>query len=498
MKKNFIIALLMIHNCSMAQNQNSIWIFGDSAGVDFSNISNPVPVNSTMRGRGSCASISDSMGNLQFYAYTIVNTSDTSTHVNNNQNQLILNGDHIVGSGFYNELITLPMPDSTGKYYLFSSSLPAMQGLYYSIIDMNSNGGLGSVTQKNVLLNNISSIDGITAIKHGNGRDWWVISKPEGYMSPSNNDFYIYLITPYSISPLPIQSIGYVITTNAGCISFNKQGDKLLMTDWRNLIELFNFDRCTGQLSNSVIVEPEHIESGEHFSSCFSPDGSKIYITRALGGAGQEDSWLYQYNLNAVNIAASRDTIYHPIAPEQGGTIRLAPDDKVYISFGYYAYYFPFPDSMYYTGNMNLSVINRPDSLGDSCLFTPYSFYLGGKRTYYGLPNNPDYELGALIGSGCDSLVGVQSIKYDESRGDLHVFYHSGWQIAFINAEGLKGKKFSLAVFDLTGRQVFKETGKLSSSYFTKDLRCEQFANGMYVVTMSTEKEILSKKFIKE
>ncbi|MBL0341881.1 MAG: hypothetical protein IPP71_13640 [Bacteroidetes bacterium] len=48
---------------------------------------------------------------------------------------------------------------------------------------------------------------------------------------------------------------------------------------------------------------------------------------------------------------------------------------------------------------MTLSVINYPDSLGTACGYSPFSFYLGGKRTYYGLPNNPDYDMPAIAGS---------------------------------------------------------------------------------------------------
>ncbi|MBK7964588.1 MAG: hypothetical protein IPK10_04335 [Bacteroidetes bacterium] len=51
------------------------------------------------------------------------------------------------------------------------------------------------------------------------------------------------------------------------------------------------------------------------------------------------------------------------------------------------------------TTNSNLSVINFPDSLGSSCDFQPYSFYLGGHKAYNGLPNNPNYELDTLHGS---------------------------------------------------------------------------------------------------
>lgn len=78
------------------------------------------------------------------------------------------------------------------------------------------------------------------------------------------------------------------------------------------------------------------------------------------------------------------------------------------------------------------------------------------------------------------------------------MFYYPGWQIALINAEGLKGKKLNLQVYDLFGRIIFTEEGSLNSAYFTKDLNCVGFAKGMYVVTLRTENEVVGNKFIKE
>ena len=206
---------------------------------------------------------------------------------------------------------------------------------------------------------------------------------------------------------------------------------------------------------------------------------------------------IYQYNLNAADVAVSRDTIYYASAPAQTVTLRLAPDDKIYLSTGYFAYNYPFADSAYYPENMNLSVINQPDSLGALCNFQPYSFFLGGKRTYYGLPNNPDYELAALNGSACDSLTGAPSIEYALQKEKLHVFYHSGWQVTFINANSLQGKNYTLEVFDLSGRRIFSQQGKLSSKYFSKKLQ-SNFSSGIYIITLSTEKEILSSKSVIE
>ena len=70
--KFILIALLTFLSLkAIAQNRNSIWCFGDSAGIDFRNVSMPVPISTGMDGRGSCASISDSVGNLLFYAYEV-------------------------------------------------------------------------------------------------------------------------------------------------------------------------------------------------------------------------------------------------------------------------------------------------------------------------------------------------------------------------------------------------------------------------------------------
>ena len=39
---------------------------------------------------------------------------------------------------------------------------------------------------------------------------------------------------------------------------------------------------------------------------------------------------------------------------------------------------------MYSQYNMNLSVIENPDVVGVGCNLNLFSFYLGGKRTYWG------------------------------------------------------------------------------------------------------------------
>ncbi|MBK7968366.1 MAG: hypothetical protein IPK08_05225 [Bacteroidetes bacterium] len=70
MRLLIILLIIITAHVSVAQNRNSVWVFGDSAGIDFGS-GVALPIVSAMDGRGSCASISDANGNLLFYAATM-------------------------------------------------------------------------------------------------------------------------------------------------------------------------------------------------------------------------------------------------------------------------------------------------------------------------------------------------------------------------------------------------------------------------------------------
>jgi hypothetical protein len=114
---------------------------------------------------------------------------------------------------------------------------------------------------------------------------------------------------------------------------------------------------------------------------------------------------------------------------------------------------YPYQDTVYNMYNMNLSVINQPDSLGTACDFQPYSFYLGGKRTYLGLPNNPDYDLGAVAGSACDTITGIAPSPLE--RVGVRLYPNPVNNILFIS--GLSDAKNELVVYDIYGRQIIKK-----------------------------------------
>ncbi|MBK9423810.1 MAG: T9SS type A sorting domain-containing protein [Bacteroidetes bacterium] len=502
MLKTIAIILFILSACApMKAQRGNIWCFGDSAALDF-NGGAPNPGSSSVVSRGSCVSIADTNGDLLFYGNTRSQASGPKTGLIWNRNHnLLLNGDSVAGGGWYQEMVIIPNSANDSTYYLFSVGVTYQFGLMYSIIDMRGDGGMGAVTQKNVQLLNFLMVDCILAIKHGNGRDWWIIVRPSTFhLQTSNNSWYVFEVSPAGITSLPVQNVGELNGTNGGRLSISPDGSKIGFVNLGGIIELLSFDRCTGLISPLTVIEPP-LSVGPYpyyWSSEFSSSGRYLYVssnTVPISKLWQFDTWV-------PNITATKTLIWQTAVPPYTiGALKRGPDDKIYISCAWIqpngGYQYPYDSTMYYTENMNLSVINLPDSAGLACDFQPWSFHLGGKRTYWGLPNNPDYDLSALAGSPCDTLVGIGDVPQIQQVA-LNVFYHTAWEKAFINASNLKGKTGKLLVYNMQGKVVHSEPLRIQNGYFTRDLSMIGRADGVYLVVVETELERLVKKMVIE
>lgn len=471
--------------------QTNIWCFGDSSGIDFSNLNNPISINTSLDTRGTSVSIADSNGGLLIYAQTRATNGIFSTQVFNKYNQLLQNGDSIVGEGWYHELLLIPMPQNDSLLYLFSinvSGISQYNGLYYSLINVNTD----SVLQKNIQIQNFPMVDCLTAVKHGNGRDWWLVFRRWYQPFTATNEFFTYLISPSGITNFNSQSIGSTHFANQGELTFSPSGEKLINADGVDLIELFDFDRCTGLLSNPITIHPYGgpLNYDLTWSTAFSASGNILYVSTS-----KDTSYLYQLDLTAANIYSSRidlDTFYRP--PASPGALKLGPDGKIYFTCAYdngINFNYPYADTMYNYVNMNLSVINYPDSLGLACGYAPFSFYLGGKRTYYGLPNNPDYELGSLAGSLCDSLTVLDEIIIEPNKFTIfpNPIYN---KTNIIGSDEIK----SVAVINVSGKILFYiDINKQKMKSYYLDL--QKYMPGVYFIKIQCESYIETIKIIK-
>jgi hypothetical protein len=481
-----------------AQKRNAIWCFGDSAGIDFNIPNSPNTFSSGMDGIGSCASIADSNGNLIFYTNFNYNGD---TEIWNSMHSPIANSDTLVGNGYFQGLVIVPVPDSDSLYYIFVLYLG--DGIYYHLINMKYNGGQGIVLQKNVLLTSQRVGDCITAIKHGNGRDWWLIYKRSSGSSPNHfNRFYKRLITPIGISQPDSTDFNDATDADNQKIIWHPDFNKFMLQNVGSYMKEFSFNRCTGAFDTIRTIYEEQFGFYDRFffQGDYSSNGNVFYTTTIKFGT-IPFGYLLQFNLNDIDPSLTVDTVAsYPFPPYDIGGLKRGPDNKIYFATRYASPFpissYPYPDSMRNVINSNLGVINSPDSIGNSCDYQEFSFWLGGKRTYGGLPNNPDYDLGPLIGSGCDTLtVGItENVLYSNN---IIVYYDGDWKTAFINAKNLRGKNFRFELFNMNGQLIKQESGKLISEFYTQNLDMSSFADNVYIVRLITEKEVLTVKFVK-
>ena len=197
--KSFFILLFLFPLLSFAQKEDRVWVFQDSICIDFNNLSAPVvshiALNSYNSNGENNASIANDSGSLVFYTGPSVNVIISSCEIRGANSQVIPNGDSIVsGMSMTQGLLYIPFVSDSSKYYLFYINLmspPFLQtkGLYCAIIDKTLNGGFGSCVQKNQLILLDTLCEKLTAIKHGNGSDWWLITH-----KLHSNKFYKFLI----------------------------------------------------------------------------------------------------------------------------------------------------------------------------------------------------------------------------------------------------------------------------------------------------------------
>ncbi len=361
-----------------SQNENMKWYFGTNAGLDF--ITNPPTIltNGAVNTIEGCATISNASGNLLFYTDGV--TVYDQTHA------VMANGGGLLGtSSPCQSSIIIKKPGSTTLYCIFTmAGVAQIMGLNYSIIDMSLASGNGSVTIKNAPLYNSGCYEKISATKHCNGIDYWVMVHE---MNSSN--FRAYQLTTTGVSTTAvISSIGTAIGSpwSLGCIKFSPNGKKLGMTEYTGSVDLFDFDNATGVVSNSLNL----VSSGFSSYGCeFSPDGSKFYA----GGFGGH---LKQWDLCAGSGTAIVASQYS-ITTSGIWSMQIALNGKIYCA-----------------KNSTLGVINSPNLAGSACNYVDIGQSISPKSTLRSIPNfvafgtkppPPPYTYTVSNSYGCQSAL---------------------------------------------------------------------------------------------
>ncbi|MFI5172500.1 MAG: hypothetical protein ACHQFW_08920, partial [Chitinophagales bacterium] len=286
-----ILAILTLSELVVSQNQNINWFFGDSVIIKFDG-GGIFPSYVSGHAHEASCSVSDPIGNLLFYSNG-KDVWDKNYILMPNTGLDIGQFNPNLGSSITQGIVTFLDPGDSSKYYLFQICYCCFK---YSKINMNLNGGLGDVEEKDLLLLADTIMEKLQVIKHGNGRDWWVIihEKSSDFSSEMTNKFYKFLVTIDGIEGPFVQEVGQLIgyQTNVGQMIAANDGSKIALTG-TNFVEIFNFNRCTGELEKYYLINNLSPPQFVSYGCSFSQDGSKLYVSN-----DGTHSILYQYCLD--------------------------------------------------------------------------------------------------------------------------------------------------------------------------------------------------------
>lgn len=367
----FLLAGLGVFDLN-AQNRNN-WLFGVNAGVSFSTDPPTVLSNIPMNAGEGCAVQNDENGNLLFYT--------NGQNVWDRNHGLMPNGFGLKGSNnSVQPAVCFPRPGVADQYYIFTTpsvgfGSDVLKGLNYNIVDLSPsvNGGLGDVVDKNQDLNLIVC-EKLAAIKRCNDDDgYWVLVHDFG---PDSNGFYAYPVDVNGVGEPVVSNVGHTITQSTstvlrfealGELQFSPRGDKVISTSPVLPLEMYDFDIETGILSNPLTFGDIGTKS-----ACFSPDGTKVYVSL--------NSELVQYDLSAEDVLASR---YALSSNRTSHGLQVAPDGTIYCSARLGSASFP----LYF-----LDAIYEPNESGAACDYQINTISiprLGSTVPLANLPNFP-------------------------------------------------------------------------------------------------------------
>ncbi len=464
-----------------------MWLMGNDCcgpnfagmNLDFSSGSLNITTNQRpMRLNATNGEICDSLGNLLFYSNGI--------YVANANDDTMMNGSGLNPGSFTNNRfnygltipqanLVIPIPENPNQYYLFHETADddgntfASYFLYYSIIDMNLDGGLGGIVQKNTVLLNDTLVAGrITSCKHANGRDWWIVVHQF-----RTNIMYRFLITPTGILGPWQQNLFTYRDNYFGQAIFSPQGDKFAYYDPFTDLDIYSFDRCSGNFYGQIHIDFNDSAAGG--GAAFSSSGRYLYVS--------SQNYIYQFDMQASNIPASQVTIGVYDGFLSNGFVAnfylaaLAPDNKIYITCG--------------NSTTDIHVINFPDSVGASCDFCQHCVSLPAFNAAT-IPNHPNYFLGADGGTVCDSLpTGLAFIK--RATDEFLLFPNPALNDIYITVGRENIEKVSLS--NSFGQNIPIECDFKSINYLHFDV--SKFENGFYYIEIITKKNKISRKFIK-
>ncbi len=428
-------ALILLNvNAVIAQLHDAHWILGEHTSfgdttytgvMDFNMTGEPTLDNSIFKVVTffrSNSSFSDADGNLLVFT----NGSkffDANGNIIPGGEDLHPGDNREYGYSIPGEPLFLKNPDGSNSFYAIGGDVVIFNDVnntpsvgedsifYFKFnYDTNSQGivEVANIEERNTIVQDTFSNERLAITRHANGRDWWILLNYH-----RSNEYLKILLGPEGFIEHDTQTLGEPTTLGIDQSVISPDGRFYAIYSLSGLVQgpsessvtWYEFDRCTAEMSNYN----RHVLStngvGRQGGVAFSPNSRFMYVAM--------EETIYQFDMEAEDIVASKTIVATydghidssldstSMIATKFNFMQLAPNGKIYMTV---------PS----TRSLHLHVIDQPDSLGVACnviqrgLELPYYHW-------YNMPRFPNYRLGPLSGSPCDTLGPVASFIYEDT-----------------------------------------------------------------------------------
>lgn len=349
--------------------------------------------------------------------------------------------------------------DSTGRRYI------DVGAILLTKMDATTDPPTVIFKNQDVIRDTMTYGGSLNAVKHADLNAWWMVI-------PLREEacFYRFLIDATGIHGPEKQCIGRLFRPGGetgGQSAFSPDGKKLIRWQPEDGINIFDFERESGKLSNFVDI-PFTADSILFGGMSISSNSQFLYITTLLD--------LYQYDLEAADIASSRTHIasYDGHQSPRSCTFlngQLAPDCKIYWSSA--------------GACTELHVIHRPNEKGKACDFRQHDFKRVSNSNST-MPYFPNYRLGT--GGVCDSnlMVNVRQVVLHQPKLKIWPNPTNGDRL-YVEWQGY-GEDVQLALVNTMGQiAVHRDV----SGFTRAELDTRELTSGVFTLILSNDEGIL-------
>ncbi|MFN8320343.1 MAG: T9SS type A sorting domain-containing protein [Saprospiraceae bacterium] len=498
--RNIIVLLSFICTFQLcAQKHDYVWMWANNSLADPGVEANILSFNNQTRtlikdtvvyqNDQVNSTIADKDGNLLF--------AFDGCHISGADHQLIENGDSINysswwssisncnnGYGGHQNTLILPDPANEYGYYIMHKTIDWVDfptkktisslGLKTTYVDMDKNGGKGKVIYKNKVVYQDTLMWGyLHAIKHANGKDWWIVDLKTTVLGGSQtNEHQIIKLDQNGAQKVKSQNFGPLFNYNSsagGSSKFSPDGSKWCYFNPLDGLWFLDFDREKGEFYNYKfhnIRHKLHLATGLEWS----PNSRFLYISSS-------DS-LFQYDTWVEDLAASEKLVdiwdgSNDPFKTVFAKMQLGPDCRIYMSS--------------LSSTKSIHVINNPDEPAPFCNFVQHDLKLFSSTGTISMPTFPNYRLDS--GPVCDPTITTSSKDIADVPILNVMVYPNPTSAAFFVESAYQYRNAEIRILDMQGRNRWQGQHERILA-----LHADMLEDGVYIVQLMNDHRVLAKE----